>query len=425
MLPPALRHRRYRLLWIGLLISTTGTRMQMAAVLWHVNELSGQPIALSGIGLARILPVVLFSLLAGTAADRINRRRLMFLTQISLATLATVLALATFLDRASLPLIYLVVALEGAAFAFDLPARHALVPSLVSPDTLTNAFSLNSIAFQVGSVAGPALGGFVLAHLGQGWAYAFNAATYLAVIAALIRMGPVAHEVEARRAGDPIGTIKDVAAAAWEGLRFVMRQPIIASSMLLDFFATLFASATVLLPIFARDLLQVGPVGYGWLVAAPSVGAAAAALSLAFTRDLRRQGPVLLVSVAIYGLATIVFGLSRSFWLAFVALAVTGAADSVSAIIRNTIRQLLTPDRLRGRMTSVNQVFFMGGPQLGEVEAGLVAQWFGPVVAVVTGGIGCLLATAWIAARYPQLRRYNGDEPLRGLAPAGGTPTGV
>jgi MFS family permease len=185
--------------------------------------------------------------------------------------------------------------------------------------------------------------------------------------------------------------------------------------MLLDFFATFFSSATALLPIFAKEILRVGPVGYGWLVSAESVGAVFAALAISLRGQIAHQGRVLMQAVAMFGVATVVFGLSHNYWLTFGALALAGASDAVSTILRNTIRQILTPDRLRGRMVSVNQIFFMGGPQLGELEAGLVAQIFTPALSVVSGGLGCLLAVAWVARKWPALRNYRGDE----LAPAG------
>jgi MFS family permease len=188
--------------------------------------------------------------------------------------------------------------------------------------------------------------------------------------------------------------------------------------MLLDFFATFFSSATALLPIFAREILGVGAIGYGWLVAAPAIGAGAAAMVVVTRRQIPSQGRTLLVAVTGFGLATIVFGLSRSFWLTFAALALTGVTDGISTIIRNTIRQLRTPDNLRGRMTSVNQLFFMGGPQLGELEAGLVAQLWGAPLSVLTGGIGCLLAVIWVRLRYPQLIHYKGTEPVLAGVPA-------
>jgi MFS family permease len=195
--------------------------------------------------------------------------------------------------------------------------------------------------------------------------------------------------------------------AALEGLRFVFTAPIIRSSMLLDFFATFFSSATALLPIFAQDILHVGPHGYGWLYAAPSVGAALTSLVMVrFIDRIEKRGRVLFWAVTGYGLATVAFGLSRSFWLTFTCLALTGATDTVSMVIRNVIRQLNTPDRLRGRMTSVNMIFFMGGPQLGEMEAGLVAHAWGAAFSVVSGGIACVLTTGAVGWRTPELRAY-------------------
>jgi MFS family permease len=313
------------------------------------------------------------------------------------------------MGRDSLGVVYLIVALLAATGTFDLPARQSLVPNLVERRDLTNAFSLTSIAFQVGSIAGPALGGLVLARLGIAFAYLINALTYLAVIVALIRMGDVPQEKvrSEHRPTGPRAFLRDVV----EGLGFVRSEPLILSTMLLDFFATFFSSATALLPIFARQILGVGAIGYGWLVAAPAIGAAAAALVVALGRQITSQGRTLMTAVTGFGVATIVFGVSQSFWLTFLALAVTGATDGISMIIRNTIRQLRTPDALRGRMTSVNQIFFMGGPQLGEMEAGLVAQLWGAPLSVVTGGLGCLLAVLWVRLRFPQLLDYSGSEP--------------
>jgi MFS family permease len=403
------------LLWTGLLVSVAGTQMQSAAILWHVNQISPHPIALGAVGLARVFPILLFSLLAGVAADTYNRRRLLFLTQGGLALLSALLGLLTWLHLDSLPVIYVIVAALGAISTFDLPARQSLVPNLVPRGDLTNAFSLTSMAFQTGAILGPAVGGLVLANLGIAYAYWINALTYLAVIAALVRMGDVPQRTM-RAEGRPTGP-RDFLRNAIDGLRFVRSQPIIFSTMLLDFFATFFSSATALLPIFARQILRVGAIGYGWLVSAPAVGAATAALVVATRRQIPSQGRVLLVAVTGFGFATILFGISHAFWLTFLALALTGVTDGISMIIRNTIRQLRTPDHLRGRMTSVNQIFFMGGPQLGELEAGLVAQVWGAPLSVVSGGIGCLVAVLWVRLRYPQLPAYHGTESV--LAAAG------
>jgi MFS family permease len=229
------------------------------------------------------------------------------------------------------------------------------------------------------------------------------------VIAALLLMRGVPRPVEGDRG-------KISRHAAGEGLRFVFSSPMIRSTMLLDFFATFFSSATALLPIFAQDILRVGAKGYGWLYAAPSVGAVVtSAVMVRMVDRIQRRGSVLLWAVAGYGLATVIFGMSRSFWLTFLCLALTGATDTVSMVLRNIIRQIETPDHLRGRMTGVNMVFFMGGPQLGELEAGLVANWFGAPLSVVTGGIGSVIATLWIALKTPALRHYYRGAPVKRL----------
>lgn len=405
-IPPALYHRRFRLLWLGLMISITGTQMQTWALFWHIRTLTEQPIALGGVGLARILPIVIFSLVAGALADVFNRRNVLLVSQTAMALTALVLAWLTRRGDITLWQIYLLTALQAMAAAFDVPARSALVPNLVPTRDLANAFSLTSIAYQTGAIAGPALSGLVIAYYGQYYTYLINAISYLAVIAALVLMGPVAQLADpSHRARVSLGSIR-------EGLQFIVKQPIIFSTMILDFFATFFSSANTLMPIVARDVLHVGAIGYGWLSAAQSIGAVLAALIVSQIDQIRRQGAIFLISVVAFGVATIFFGLAGNFVFAMLALIVVGASDSVSMIIRNTIRQLQTPDYIRGRMTSINQIFFMGGPQLGEVEAGLVAQLFGAPFAIITGGVGCLVAVAWIARRWPQLRSFNGDEPV-------------
>jgi MFS family permease len=415
----ALRHRNFRLLWIGLLISFSGSLMQSAAILWHVSLLvpdNRRALALGMVGLVRVLPIVFFSLLAGVVADVYNRRKVMLLTQSLMAVFAGVLALLTWRGLHVVWPIYAISAASSAAGAFDLPARQALTPNLVPREHLPNALTLNTIMFQVAAVTGPAAGGLVIGQLGLDWAYALNAASFLVVIAALLMMresefppSPQSGFGEAGGAVAEPGTRKAqfTLHAAMEGLRFVFRAPLIRSTMLLDFFATFFSSATALLPLYAQDILGVGASGYGWLFAAPAAGAILTSAFLVKAVDhIHRRGRVLAVAVMAYGAATVAFGLSRDFWLSFACLAATGAADTVSMVLRNLIRQLETPDHLRGRMIGVNMVFFNGGPQLGELEAGLVANWFGAVASVVSGGICCMIATGWIAATTPALRRY-------------------
>jgi MFS family permease len=418
----ALRHRNFRLLWLGLLISFSGSLMQSAAILWHVSLLVPEhrrALALGMVGLVRIVPVVVFSLISGVAADVLDRRKLMVFTQTMMAVLAGVLALLTWRGLTAVWPIYALSAASAAAGAFDLPARQALTPNLVPREDLPNAISLNTIMFQVAAVIGPAVGGIVIARFGIAWAYAFNAVSFLVVIAALLAMRNVrdrGSRVEDRGSSFSLH-------AALEGLRFVFRHPLIRSTMLLDFFATFFSSAMALLPIYVQDILHAGANGYGWLFAAPAVGALiGSALMVRGIDWIDRRGHVLIAAVAAYGLATIGFGVSRTFWTLFACLAATGATDAVSMVLRNVIRQLETPDHLRGRMMGINMVFFMGGPQLGELEAGLVANWLGAVVSVVTGGLGCIVATIWIGATTPALWAYRREDAhgrLATAAPAG------
>jgi len=389
------------------MISVAGTQMQVWSIFWHIRTLTDQPIALGAVGLVRIIPIVIFSLIGGAIADRYDRRRVVFISQTIMSACALALTFLSFRELTSLWHIYILTAVQATAVAFDTPSRQSLVPNLVPGQDLPNAFSLMSIALQTGSIVGPALGGLVIAYLGLPYTYLINAISYLAVLGALLLMGKVQQQYS------PESRVTISLASIREGILFIINQPIILATMVLDFFATFFSSANTLMPIFARDVLHVGAVEYGWLSAAQSIGAMSAALIISQLKEIRRQGPVFLTAVVIYGIATILFGISKTVAFAFVALVLAGAADSVSTIIRNTIRQLQTPDYIRGRMISINQIFFMGGPQLGEIEAGIVAQLFSAPFAVVSGGFACILSVAWIARRWPQISRYNGDEAVR------------
>jgi len=385
--------------------------MQAAAVLWHVSLLVApdrKGLALGTVGLVRVVPIIVFSMIGGVVADAWPRRQLMLTTQIGATVVATTLAAITGRGLMTLPVLYALTALGSTVSSFDLPARQALVPSLVPREDLANALSLNTAMMQAASIAGPALGGILIATVGLTWVYLLNAISFGFVIGALLLMRGIQDDATS-------GQREAVSwSAAREGLQFVFTSPIIRSTMLLDFFATFFSSAVALLPIFAQDILFVGARGYGWLYAAPAAGAVLMSAGMIVLADrIHRRGPVLLWSVAIYGLATVGFGLSRSFWVTFACLALTGVADTISMVIRSVIRQLETPNRLRGRMTGVNMIFFMGGPQLGELEAGALAQWMGAPFSVITGGIGCLLATGWVAATTPALRRYHKEIPAQ------------
>jgi MFS family permease len=411
----ALQHRDFRLLWAGQFVSTIGSQMQLAAVDWHVYQLlrgqtytlhifgwnlplGAEALGLGGLGLVRIIPIVLFALLGGLIADSVDRRKIMLFTQSLAAVLAGVLAALTLAGRDSIPAIYLLTSALSAAAAFDSPARQSLIPNLVPREHMTNAVSLNTLNWQIGTIAGPMIAGLLIGTTNIGLVYGINALTFVAVIAALAVMQ------YRRPVTAPSGGLGWHALV--EGLRFTYRSRIIWGTMLLDFFATFFSSANTMLPLVAGNILGVGAFGYGMLRTAQPLGAVIASIITALRRDIERQGVVLLVSVALYGAATAIFGVSKLFFLSYLMLAGTGAADTVSMVIRNTLRQILTPDHLRGRMTSVNMMFFMGGPQLGELEAGLVASIFGVPFAILSGGLATVVMAAVIAWRYPRLRQY-------------------
>ncbi len=404
---PALRSRNYRLLWLGQGVSGVGSTMQVWAINWQLYALTHHALALGLIGLFRVVPIILFSLIGGTVADAWDRRKVMLATQTTLALVAAALGLLTVTHQMTAAHIYLLTVIGAAAMAFDNPARQALIPSLVPRADFASAIALNSIVFRTATIAGPMAAGLLIARGGLGDTYWINAASFLAVIAALLlmRMPAGASPTEADAGPEPEKARVSVEALT-EGLRFVWQTPILVWTLSLDFLATFFSSANALMPIFARDILHAGARGYGVLAAAEAVGALGAGLVLSLGRPIVRQGKVVLWAVVAYGLATVVFGASRLFWLSWLALAAVGVADSVSTVLRQTIRQLVTPDRLRGRMTSVNMIFFMGGPQLGELEAGLAATWLGSPWSVIVGGLGCLLTVALVAARAPLLRGY-------------------
>lgn len=400
----ALRHRDFRLLWLGQFVSMTGSQMQLVAINWHIYILTHSKLALGAVGLVRVLPIIFCSLIGGVLADVFDRKKLMLMTQSVMLLSAGVLAAMTASGLESIWPIYLLTAISSAATAFDNPARQSLMPMLVPARDFPNAVSLWLVVFQISMIGGPALAGLILSDYSPALVYALNAASFLAVIISLflIRTGGRAERVENETASLNLAALR-------EGLSFVWRTPIIVQTMTLDFVATFFASATALLPVFAADILHVGARGFGILAASPAMGAVVAGLVMARLGNVRRQGATIIASIAVYGAATIAFGLSRVFWLSMLMLAVVGASDTVSTVLRQTIRQLVTPNYLRGRMTSVNMIFFMGGPQLGELEAGALAALIGAPLCVATGGIGCLVAVLFSFIWSKNLLRYEGE----------------
>jgi MFS family permease len=400
----ALRYRDFRLLWIGQLISITGSQMRIVAVNWQVYQLAraegglDPALALGIIGLARVLALVLSAPISGLIADRTDRRQLLIWTSLVALGTSTVLALASSSGDPPIWLIYAMVTGAAIAGAFELPARQALLPRLVPPAILPRALSINIIAWQLATVIGPSIAGILIGAVGVATVYWIDAVSFLAVVVTALLMGRYDTPESMRRAS---------LSEAFEGLRFVFRHRLIAATMLLDFFATFFGAATTLMPLFADQVLKVGPRELGWMYSAPAVGAVIAAALLSSV-TIRRQGLVLLAAVSLFGAATAVFGTSTWLPLTLLALALTGTADTVSMVIRQTIRQLMTPDELRGRMVAVNMIFFAGGPQLGEFQAGVLATFIGAPLAVLIGGVLCVVLVGVTAARVPELRAYDG-----------------
>jgi MFS family permease len=402
-----MKYRDFRLLWTGQLISITGSQMRMVAVDWQVYEIATKQglnpaLALGFIGLLRLVPMILTALFAGVAADRFERRKVIMVTSFVALFASIILAIAGGLETPNLMIVYAMVVVTAIASAFEMPARQALIPALVPAPMLSQAMSAGIISWQLATVLGPSIAGILISVYGVVPLYWIDAASYLAVVAAAVMMRPVI--VDSNR---PPVLMKD----AFEGLKFVFKHRIMSSTMLLDFFATFFGAATTLMPIFANEILGVGAQGYGLMRAAPSFGAVLAAVLLS-SRRITKQGPVLLISVAIFGVSMAVFGASSWFPLTLIALALSGAADTISMIIRGTLRQLLTPDDLRGRMTAVNMIFVAGGPQLGEFVVGITASVIGAPLAVLIGGILCVGLVTGTAIKVPELRKLDTPEIL-------------
>ncbi len=395
----ALKHHDYRLLLFGRFINTLGRQMQTVAITLHVYQLTKDPQQLGFLALVRIIPVILFSIIGGVLADAVDRRQLLLITQPILLTGSAILAYLTYTGQTSIAAIYAITLFAAAAGALDMPARQALIPVLVPRRHLPNALSWNITAMQVATIVGPAVGGVIIARAGLAWAYALDAASFLAVIAALVLM----------RARPGAATTSEARGwrAAVEGLAFIRKNPIVMAVMGLDFGATFWGSATVLLPVVADQILHVNEEGLGLLYAAPAVGSVIGAVGMtAISNRIAKPGWPLLIAVMAYGLATLGFGLATTLPLAFFFLAGTGFTDTISMTMRHQILQMLTPDALRGRVTAANQVFVQGGPQLGQLEAGTVAKYFGTSFSVASGGVACVITVLLIGLAVPAIRRY-------------------
>lgn len=393
----ALRFRDYRFLLSGTFIANLGMQMQTVGVGWEVYARTGKPIHLALSGLAQFLPMVGLVLIAGHAADRYERRTIVMICQAWVALCSLGLAAVSFME-ASVYWIYLFLLLIGAARAFLQPARAALMPLIVPREYFSNAVTWSSGGFHLACVAGPALGGLLIALCPRtAVIYVATAGASLIFFVLLVLM----NRPPFTRSADSV-TLRSLGA----GFGFLKRTPLVLGAITLDMFAVLFGGATAMLPIYASDLLQVGPTGFGWMRAAPAIGALAMAFILAYRPPMKKAGRTLLWAVAGFGLATVGFGLSRNFWLSLTMLFLTGALDNISVVVRHTLVQMLTPDAMRGRVSAINSMFIGASNELGEFESGTVAQYFGPTFSVVSGGLGTLIVVALTALWVPSLRRY-------------------
>ncbi len=401
----ALRHRDFSIYWAGSVLSQVGSQFTTVAMAWQIYELTNSPLKLGLLGLARGAPMLALLLFGGLLADAVNRRHLMMATQIGQMCVSASLAVMTLAGWVSPPVLYAASLFLALFSSLEQPARTAIIPNLVPRSDLTNALALSGTQRYVATIVGPSLAGLLLAHSGATLCYAFDAVSWLAMLAALFIMRPLAQVAGGRRAISM--------QALREGVEFVWTHPVILSMMALDFGQNFFGSTRALLPIYARDILGVGPRGLGLLYSATSAGALIMGIVMSVRGPVRRAGMWVLVSVGVYGVFTTLFGVSHVFWLSFLMLASAGAANTVSFVLRNTINQLLTPDEIRGRVTSVNSMFTNTGPQLGQFEAGALASMIGPVGATAVGG---LLVTL-IAAGLTAIKSVRGFE-VRESAPA-------
>lgn len=393
------QHRDFRLLVIGQCIATLGRQMQTVAITYQIYQLHHSALDLGLLGLVRLIPMLVFSLVGGVMADQVDRRRLLLITQPILLCCSVALILTTLAGWASLAVIYAITAISATIGTVDDPTRDALLPALVPRNHLASALSWNITLAEVATIVGPALGGLAIGVVGIAATYGGEAFSFVVVIATLLGMRA---RLGAAAIDGPRGWH-----AAVEGLRFVRGNDIVLAIMSLDFFATFWGSATVLLPVFADRTLHVGPTGLGILFSAPAVGSVLGAVAMtAVSHRVRRPGWPLLCAIAAYGLATAGFGLTRTFPLALLFLAAIGLTDTVGMTFRSQILQLLTPDALRGRVTAAEQLFTGGGPQAGQLKAGVVAARFGTPFSIVSGGVACVLTVVIIAWFVPAIRRY-------------------
>ncbi|WP_411959122.1 MFS transporter [Pseudomonas sp. s4] len=401
--PQLLRHHRpFLAFWLARVFTASGFQMLTVAIGWHLYQLTGNVLDLGLVGLVEFAPRVLFMLHTGHVADRYDRRKVAALCQSLQGLIALALALGSATDNVTRELIFALAFLLGATRSFEMPATQALLPNVVPAGLFPRAVAASASATQSATIVAPAVGGFLYAF-GSIWVYGPTVALY--AIACVLTLSLQARGQVAQRGRASIESLL-------AGIRFIRSRPDILGAISLDLFAVLLGGATALLPVFAKDILLTGPLGLGLLRSAPAVGALLMSLWLARFPFERNVGRTMFTAVGVFGVATIAFGLSTSFWFSLAVLVVLGAADMISMVIRGAFVQLETPDEMRGRVSAVNGLFIGASNQLGEFESGVTAHWFGTVPAVVLGGVGTLLVTGVWIKLFPTLakrdRLHNG-----------------
>lgn len=392
-----LRYRDFRLLWFAEALSQTGSQIQRVAIAWQIYELTHSAFKLGLLGLVRFVPILIFGLAGGVIADRGDRRRTLMWTQCALFVLAAGLAALSGSGHITIWAIYVVTMLSAIVEGIANPTRQALMPLLVPRTELPGASTMGVLISNVSMVVGPAIGGIIVATLGATGAYWIDAASFLVVVAAILLMHQRPPAIAITMSGFD---------AAMQGLRFLRDTPTLFGVMLADFLATLFGACTALMPIFADEVLGVGPRGLGLLLAAPAAGAVTMTILMSATHLPDRAGLWILGSIAAYGFFLIGFGISTTLWISMVFLALSGAADAISMALRHAARTLLTPDDLRGRVASIHRALGMGGPQLGEFQKGITASLIGAGPAVAIGGIMTVGVAVVVAHVFPSIPRY-------------------
>jgi len=397
-----LRHRDFRVLWIGLLLSSVGSQFTQVAMAWQIYELTDSPLQIGLLGLVRAVPQMFILLFGGLLADAMNRRKLMMVTQASLFFVSGALALLTLAGQVTPLKLYGVTVFLALFSSLESPSRQAIVTNLVPAEDLARAFAVFSTQRQIATIAGPSIAGLVLAFAGPGICYGVDAASWIVMLASLALIRTKLPE----RGGWRTISLNSLRA----GFRFVWSHAVIFPFLMMDFGANIFGTVRSLFPIYARDILAVGPQGLGILYAASAAGALLGALGFSVWGPARQAGRWILFGVTIYGLTLLLFAGSHLFWLSVLLLVGSGIGDTISAILRSTINQLSTPDELRGRMASINSIFTNSGPQLGQFQAGALAALIGTELAATSGALVILLIVAVLAARFPQLRDYRLDQ---------------